>query len=134
MIPQTNPLSTGTHLLAEIESSVHWECKSGRYILGEETARFEREFARYIGCEFAVGVANGTEAICLALQACGVKPGDKVITVSHTAVATVAAIDMCGAVPLLAEIDPKSYTMNPASLAAVMTRDIRAIVPVHLYG
>ena len=134
MIPQNNPLAGYLARRSEIDAAVQKVLNSGWYILGEETAAFEREFAEYLGTKFVVGVANGTEALCLALQACGIEPGEKVITVSHTAVATAAAIEMCGAVPLLAEIDPATYTMDPDSLRAVMTKDPRAIVPVHLYG
>jgi len=134
MIPQNNPLAGYLRLRDEIDRTVKKVLESGWYILGEETSAFEREFADYLGAKFAVGVANGTEAICLALKACGIKPGDEVITVSHTAVATVAAIEMVGAVPVLAEIDPGTYTMDISSLRALITGDTRAIVPVHLYG
>ncbi|PKN29554.1 MAG: erythromycin biosynthesis sensory transduction protein eryC1 [Deltaproteobacteria bacterium HGW-Deltaproteobacteria-21] len=134
MIPQNNPHANYLGIKAEIDQAISKVLDSGRYILGEETAAFEREFAEFLGARFVVGVANGTEAICLALRACGIRPGDKVITASHTAVATVAAIEMCGAVPLLVEIDPATYTMDPASLTAAMTKNTRAIVPVHLYG
>ena len=83
------------------------------------------------GC---VGVNSGTDALHLALRACGVGPGDEVITVAHTAVATVAAIRMAGATPVLVDIDPATYTMDPAALAAAVTPDTKAVIPVHLYG
>jgi dTDP-4-amino-4,6-dideoxygalactose transaminase len=134
MIPQNNPLANYMAHKAEIDRAVAGVLSSGWYILGEETAAFEKEFADFLGVRSIVGVANGTEAICLALQACGIRPNDKVITVSHTAVATVAAIEMCGAVPLLAEIDPVTYTMDPSSLYELMAGDVKAIMPVHLYG
>lgn len=134
MIPQNNPLAGYLALKPEIDSAFQRVLQSGWYILGKESAAFEREFADYLGVGFVVGVANGTEAICLALQACGVGPGDRVITVSHTAVATVAAIEMCGALPLLTEVDPVTYTLDPSSLSTLMTQDVKAIVPVHLYG
>ncbi|RJR41825.1 MAG: DegT/DnrJ/EryC1/StrS family aminotransferase [Desulfobacteraceae bacterium] len=134
MIPQNNPLANYIGLSAEIDQAVKRVLESGWYILGDEISSFEREFAGFLGAKFVVGVANGTEAICLALKACGIKAGDKVITVSHTAVATVAAIEMIGAVPVLAEIDPGTYTMDPSSLRPLITEDTRAIVPVHLYG
>src|SRR5690606_25854221 len=81
-----------------------------------------------------VGVASGTDALLLALRACGVGPGDEVITVSHTAVATVAAIELCGATPRLVDVDPETLTMSPACLDPALTPRTKAIVPVHLYG
>jgi dTDP-4-amino-4,6-dideoxygalactose transaminase len=94
----------------------------------------EEEFARYIGTSFSVGVANGTDALALALRALDVGPGDEVITVSMTAVATVAAIEMVGAVPVLVDVDPVYYTMDPQALGAAISRRTRAVIPVHLYG
>jgi dTDP-4-amino-4,6-dideoxygalactose transaminase len=111
---------------------------SGRYILGEEVAAFEREFAGYLGVRHAVGVASGTDALALSLRASGVGPGDAVLTVSHTAVATVAAVGLCGARPVFVDIDPETYTMDPAGLEAAIRGfhggRLKAIVPVHLYG
>ena len=82
----------------------------GRYILGPEVQTFERAWAAYLGAEFAIGVGSGTDALLLALRACGSAPGDEVITVSHTAVATVAAIEMCGATPVLADVELETMT------------------------
>ncbi len=119
----------------------HWRAHldSGWYILGRETAAFEEEFANYVtgdsgqtvGC---VGVNSGTDALRLALWACDIGPGDEVITVAHTAVATVAAISMSGATPVFVDIDPVTYTLDPMALAAAITPQTRAIIPVHLYG
>ena len=106
----------------------------GRYILGPETGAFEQEFAAYIGAQSALGVGSGTEALHLALRACGIGPGDEVITVSHTAVATVAAIELCGALPVLVDIDPVTYTLDPGRLEPAISPRTRAIIPVHLYG
>jgi dTDP-4-amino-4,6-dideoxygalactose transaminase len=106
----------------------------GRYILGDEVKAFESEFAGYLGAAHAVGVGNGTDALELALAAVGVGKGDEVVTVSHTAVATVAAIEHLGAVPVLVDIDPATFTMDPAAIEAAVTPRTRAIVPVHLYG
>jgi dTDP-4-amino-4,6-dideoxygalactose transaminase len=108
--------------------------RAGRYILGDETGAFERQFAHYIGVPFAVGMGNGTEALHLALSALGIGPGDEVITVSHTAVATVAAVEMSGATPVLVDIHPESYTMDAALLEKARSDRSKAIVPVHLYG
>ncbi|HHY56225.1 MAG TPA: DegT/DnrJ/EryC1/StrS family aminotransferase [Chloroflexi bacterium] len=119
---------------SEIDAAVRRVLESGWYILGQETAAFEVEFAAYCGAAGCVGVNSGTDALHLALRACGVGPGDEVITVAHTAVATVAAIRMTGATPVLVDIDPNTYTMAPAALAAALTPATRAVIPVHLYG
>ena len=107
---------------------------SGRYILGNEVEAFEREWAAYLHVSHCIGVGNGTDALALALLAVGVKAGEEVITVSHTAVATVAAIEQIGAVPVFADIEPRSRCMNPAHLAGLISENTRAIVPVHMYG
>ena len=118
----------------EIDAAIQDVLQNGRYILGEETAKLEEEFSEYIGVEYGVGVGSGTEALHLALAACGVTRGDEVITVSHTAVATVAAIELIGARPVLVDIEPDYYTLNPDSLAEVVNSKTKAIIPVHLYG
>lgn len=117
-----------------LDSAVRRVMASGWYILGQEVAQFEREFADYLGVEAAVGVASGTDALLLALRAAGVGAGDEVITVAHTAVATVAAIELAGAQPVLIDIDAQTYTMDPVLLPDAITSRTRAIVPVHLYG
>src|SRR5438128_2538798 len=90
---------------SEIDDAIQRVLNGGRYILGDEVAAFEQEFARYLGVREAIGVASGTDALHLALRACGVGPGDAVVTVSHTAVATAAAIELAGAAPLLVDVD-----------------------------
>jgi dTDP-4-amino-4,6-dideoxygalactose transaminase len=109
---------------------------SGWYVLGEEVAAFEREFAQQFGLGHAIGVANGTDAIALALRGLGVGAGCRVATVAHTAVATVAAIELVGATPVFVEIEPDTYTLDPRALSAVLERaaPVHAIVVVHLYG
>lgn len=118
----------------DIKAAVERVLESGWYLLGAETAAFEREFSDYLGLSHGIGVGSGTEALHLALLACGVGPGDEVVTVSHTAVATVAAIELCGAKPVLVDIDPETYTMDPVALENAITGATKAIVPVHLYG
>ncbi len=125
----------------EIDEAVARTLTSGWYILGAEVAGLEEEFAAYLGVRHAVGVASGTDGLRLALRACGVGPGDLVFTVSHTAVATVAAVDMCGATPVFVDIDPVTFTMDPARLEEAVARASaqgrrtpRAVLPVHLYG
>jgi dTDP-4-amino-4,6-dideoxygalactose transaminase len=112
--------------------------ESGWYIFGSRLKRFEENFAGYLGASHCVGVANGTDAIQLALRAVGVKAGDAVITVSHTSVATVSAIDWMGATPILVDIDPETYIIDPQkvedTLRSEIGKKIKAIVAVHLYG
>jgi dTDP-4-amino-4,6-dideoxygalactose transaminase len=118
----------------EIDAALKRVLESGWYILGEEVKAFEEEFASYIGVSYGVGVGSGTEAIHLALVACGIGQGDEVITVSHTATATVAAIELAGATPVFVDIEPDFYTMDPAKLDAAITSRTKAIIPVHIYG
>jgi dTDP-4-amino-4,6-dideoxygalactose transaminase len=125
----------------ELDAVVARVVQSGWYVLGREVLAFEEEFAAYLGAPFAIGVGSGTEALHVALVASGVRPGDAVFTVSHTAVATVVAVELAGAVPVLVDVEPASYTMSPSSLdEAVQTLRRtgvgvpRAVVPVHLYG
>lgn len=134
MIKQNDPLANYLSLRPEIDRAIERVLKSGRYILGEEVTAFEQEFARYLGSGYCVGVANGTEALFLALRACGVGPGTEVITVSHTAVATVASIRMCGATPVMVDIDAQTYTIDYGQAIKALTNRTKAIVPVHLYG
>ncbi|MBN1995182.1 MAG: DegT/DnrJ/EryC1/StrS family aminotransferase [Anaerolineae bacterium] len=133
-VPSVNLAQQYQSLRAEIDAAVQRVLAGGWYILGKETAAFEAEFAAYVGVGHAIGVASGTDAITLALQAVGVNPGDEVITVSHTAVATVAAIELTGARPVFVDIDPVTFTMNPAQVEAAVSPRTQAIVPVHLYG
>jgi dTDP-4-amino-4,6-dideoxygalactose transaminase len=107
---------------------------SGSFVMGPESAALEEEFARYCGVEYGVSVANGTVALQLALLAHDIGPGDEVITVSHTFIATVEAITAVGATPVLVDIDAVTYGMNPALIEAAITPRTRAIIPVHLYG
>lgn len=118
----------------DINRAITQVLKSGWYILGTEVAAFEEEFASFCGVNHCVGVATGTDAVALALKSCGVEPEDEVITVSHTAVATVAAIEQIGAVPVFVDIEPTSRCMNPDLIAGLVTSKTKAIVPVHMYG
>lgn len=118
----------------EIDAAIRRVLDGHCYIMGEETQLFEAEFAAFTGARHAIGVANGTDAIHLALRAVGIKPGDEVITVAHTAVATVAAIELSGGVPVFVDVSPEHYGMDPDGLAAAITPRTRAILPVHLYG
>lgn len=118
-----------------IDAAVARVLRSGWYVLGKEGAAFEEEFSAYQEGGYTVGVANGTEALELALQALGVGPGDRVATVGNTVTATVTAIRATGAEPVYVEIDDATMLMDPAALAAVLaTTRVKVVVPVHLYG
>jgi dTDP-4-amino-4,6-dideoxygalactose transaminase len=121
-----------------LDQTIRETMESGWYILGPKVGLFEKKFAEYIGASSCVGVANGTDAVSFALRACGVKRGDKVLTVSHTAVATVSAIDWIGAKPILVDIDPRTYTLDiqktDDTLRQASAKQVKAIVAVHIYG
>ena len=121
---------------SEVVDAMRRVLDSGWYILGREVQSFEEEFARHFGLGHAVGVGSGTDAIALALRALEIGPGDFVATVSHTAGATAAAIEMAGATPVFVDIDPNTYCMDPESLARTLgsSDSIRAVIAVHIYG
>jgi dTDP-4-amino-4,6-dideoxygalactose transaminase len=104
------------------------------FILGPAVERFEKDFAAYLGARHCVGLNSGTSALHLALLACGVGPGDEVITTPHTWISTSWAISYTGARPVFADIDPSTYTLDPAQVERLLTPRTRAILPVHLYG
>src|SRR3990172_642194 len=118
----------------ELDDALSRIFAKGTFILGVEVAAFEREFAEYCGVSHAVGVASGTEALQLALLACGIGENDEVIAPAHTAVATVSAVEATGAHPLLVDVDLTRYTLDPNLLHQIITPRTRAIIPVHLYG
>lgn len=119
---------------SELDAAIAQVLESGRYILGENVTAFEREFSDYTGIKHAVSVGSGTEALHVALRACGVGPGDEVVTVSHTAVATVAAIELAGARPVLVDIESRYFGLDPGQLQSALSGRTKAIIPVHLYG
>ena len=108
--------------------------RGGRYILGPEVAAFEREYADYLGVRHCVGVANGTEAITIALRALGVQPGDEVVCPSFTFYATVEATVNAGASPVFCDIDPETFCVTPETVRAALTPRTKALLPVHLFG
>jgi len=134
MIPCANPKAQYLAHKDEIDTAINQVLESGWYILGEEVKTFEKEFAGYVGSSYGIGVGSGTEAIHLALEACGIGEGDEVITVSHTAVATVAGIEMAGATAVLVDVEPDFFTLDVSKLDGAITPRTRAIIPVHLYG
>jgi dTDP-4-amino-4,6-dideoxygalactose transaminase len=138
MILPANPAANYLAHRDEIDQVIRRVLDGGMYILGQEVAKFEEEFARYLGAQHTIGVGSGTDALHVALRACGVGTGDAVVTVSHTAVATVAAIEMAGAEAVLIDIDPATATIDANRLDDVLKRQhpgrIKAVIPVHLYG
>lgn len=119
---------------SEIDAAAAQVLQSGWFILGPEVEAFEKEFAEYIGVRHGIGVGSGTEALHLALLALGVGKGDQVVTVPNTAVATVVAIELAGAEPVLVDVCADSMTMDPAKVEAAITPRTRALIPVHLFG
>jgi dTDP-4-amino-4,6-dideoxygalactose transaminase len=119
---------------AEIMAEISQVLDGMQLFLGKNVQAIESSFTAYCGTKFAIGVGSGTDALHVALRACGIGPGDEVITVSHTFIATVEAIILAGARPVLVDIDPETYTMDPDQLEKKITQRTRAIIPVHLYG
>jgi dTDP-4-amino-4,6-dideoxygalactose transaminase len=118
----------------ELDRAIDQVIKSGRFILGENVSSLEKELASYCGVAHAISVASGTDALHLALRACGIKQGDEVITSPFTFVATAEAIAYCGAVPVFVDIEPKTYNLDPFMIEKSITKKTRAILPIHLYG
>ncbi len=134
MILIANPRAQYLAHKNDIDRAVLATFENGFYINGDEVQNFEQEFAAFIGTSYGVGLASGTDAIRIALGACEVKAGDEVITVSHTAVATVCAIEQAGGTPVLVDIDPKPFLMDIEQIKKAITPKTTAIVAVHLYG
>ncbi len=134
MIPLVDLKTQYLSIKDEIDAAIAEVFESCQFVLGEKVEAFESDFARYCQTRYALGVNSGTSALHLALLVAGVKPGDEVITVSYTFVASVAAIRYTGARPVLVDIDSRSCTMDPALLEAAITPRTKAIMPVHLYG
>jgi dTDP-4-amino-4,6-dideoxygalactose transaminase len=134
LIPFVDLKAQYASIKPEVDAAIQGILDSCQFTLGAEVAKFEDEFAAYSGAKIGIGVNTGTSALHLALLAAGVGPGDEVVTVPFTFVATAAAIHYTGATPVFVDIDPKTFTMDPAGLEAVITPKTKAIIPVHLYG
>lgn len=134
MIPFVDLKAQYASIRTEVNAAIQGVLDSCQFTLGSEVVEFEREFAAYCQSEFGIGVNSGTSALHVALLAAGVGPGDEVITVPFTFVASVAAIHYSGARTVFVDIDPRSYTMDPARIEAAITDRTKAILPVHLYG
>ena len=118
----------------ELREAIELVLPGGRYTLGSQLQAFEADFAAFCGTRYAVGTSNGTDALQLALLACGIGPGDEVVTTPNTYIATAFAISYTGATPVFIDVDPATYNMNPDLLEAAITEHTRAVIPVHLYG
>src|SRR5262245_32337578 len=134
MIPYLDLKAQYRGIKDEIDAAVLRVLDSTQFILGDEVAAFEREFAAYCHASESVGVNSGTSALHLALLAAGIGPGDEVITTPFTFVATVAAIRYAGATPIFVDIDPAYFTIDPSKIESAITPRTRAVIPVHLYG
>ncbi len=134
MIPFNDLTLQYGSIQAEVQEAIDRVLKRGWFILGEELASFEEEFASYLGVPYAVGVGSGTEALHLALRALDIGAGAEVITAPNAGVPTVAAIVAAGAKPVFVDIQPDSYNVDPALIEEALTPQTRAILPVHLYG
>lgn len=133
-IPVADPLAGYHAHQNEIDQALAEALQGGRYILGPQVKVFEQAFASFLGLEHCIGVNSGTDALVLAIRALDLQEGDEVITVSHSAVATVAAIELAGATPVLVDIDSQSHCMSPQALEEAIGTRTRAVIPVHLYG
>jgi len=134
MIPFNDLTAQYRAIQEEVQEALGKVFRRGWFILGEEGAAFEEEFASYLGVPHAVGVGSGTEALHLALRALGIGPGDEVITAPNAGVPTAAAIAAAGARPVFVDIHPESHNLDPALVEAAINPRTRALLPVHLYG
>jgi dTDP-4-amino-4,6-dideoxygalactose transaminase len=134
VIPLVDLRAQYQSIKAEVDAAIHGVLDSCQFTLGPEVEAFEEEFAAFCGRRYGIGVNSGTSALHLALLAADIGPGDEVITTPFTFVATAAAIYYAGARAVLVDIDPQTYTLDPARLEAAITPKTRAVIPVHLYG
>jgi dTDP-4-amino-4,6-dideoxygalactose transaminase len=133
-VPLFDPETPRRTLRAELRSAVHRVLDGGAFILGPEVEAFEREWAAYLGARHAVGVANGTEALTIALRALGVGPGDDVVVPSFTFWASAEAIPATGARPVFCDVDPETFLVTPDTVRAALTPRTKAVIAVHLFG
>jgi len=133
-IPLVDLKNQYQNIKEEVLSEISEALDSMQLFLGKNVQALESEFAGFCGTEFAIGVSSGTDALHIALRACGIGPGDEVITVSHTFIATVEAIILAGAKPVLVDINPETYNMDTSQLKKAITSKTKAIIPVFMYG
>ena len=134
MIPLVDLKAQYDSIKPEIDNAIRRVLDSTSFIMGEELERFEEEFAQFCDVKFAIGVANGSDALILALRACGIGEGEEIITVPHTFIATTEAITYVGGKIVFVDIDPKTYTIDVSKIEEKINEKTKAIIPVHLYG
>ena len=134
MIFFANPKSEYIYLKKKIDNKIQKVLNSNSYILRKEVETFEKNFSKYLGVKYSVGVSNGTDAIILALQAIKIKKGDEVITTSHTAFATIAAIVDVGAIPVFIDIKEDDFTIDTTQIEKKISKKTKVIIAVHIYG
>lgn len=134
MIPVMNVSRQYKSIQDELDSKVLEILHSGQYILGSTVEEFEKNFARYCGTKYAIGVGNGSDALVIALKACGIKSGDEVITTDMSFIATAEAIVATGATPVFTDVTNDTYTIDPDEIEKKITDKTKAIIPVHIYG
>ena len=134
MIPFVDLKAQYRSIKGEVDAAILGVLESCEFTLGSEVVAFEKEFAAYCGAAYGMGVNTGTSALHLALLAAGVGPGDEVITVPFTFIATASAIDYTGATPVFVDIDPRTFTIDVSAIESAITPRTKAILPVHLYG
>ncbi|MGC8861783.1 MAG: DegT/DnrJ/EryC1/StrS family aminotransferase [Armatimonadota bacterium] len=134
MVPLIDLKIQHRSIAADIETAINNVCQNTAFILSDEMKAFESEFAAYCGAKHGIGVANGTEALFLAIKALGIGEGDEVIVPANTFIATAAAVSHAGATPVFVDCDPETYCIDPDRISAAITPRTRAIMPVHLYG
>ena len=134
MVPLIDLKIQHRSIAAEVEEAIRNVCANTAFILSDEMKAFESEFAAYCGAKHGIGVANGTEALFLAIKALGIGAGDEVIVPANTFIATAAAVSHANATPVFVDIDPDTYCIDPAKIGAEVTEKTKAIIAVHLYG
>lgn len=134
MIPLVDLKAQHSRIRDELDAAMAQIVDASSFVMGPAVKEFEADFAAFCNSKFAVGCSSGTSALHLALAALDIGPGDEVITMPHTFIATIEAVSQCGAKPVLVDIDPKTYNMNVELLEQAITPRTRAIIPVHLYG
>ncbi len=134
MIPFVDLKAQYDSIKEEIDEAIQSVLNNTSFIMGEELIKFEEEFASFCNTKYAIGVANGSDALILALRACGIREGDEVITVPHTFIATTEAISNAGGKVVFVDIDPKTYTIDVSKIEEKITEKTKAIIPIHLYG
>jgi dTDP-4-amino-4,6-dideoxygalactose transaminase len=133
-VPMVDLKAQYQRIRPEVDAAIARVVEATSFIKGPDCGLFEKEFAAFCGASHAVGVANGTDALILALRAYGVGPGDEVLTVANTFIATGEAILLNGATPVFVDVDPVTFTMDPTKVESAITERTKVILPVHLYG